>query len=199
VGAPLAPARQVGREERKVVTVVACELVDPGAPAEAADPEDLRAGLRPYQARIGGELERFGGRMERSVGPEVLAVFGVPVAHEDDPERAVRAALAIRDTVAELHQTPATARLAIRLGITTGEALVVVDAPSDAAEAAITGAPIANATRLQQAAPVGTVLVDEATYRATTHAVTYQRGKPIRAGGAAGRCRAGRRPRPAAW
>jgi DNA-binding SARP family transcriptional activator/class 3 adenylate cyclase/tetratricopeptide (TPR) repeat protein len=185
-GALLAPALRGGREERKVITVLACELVNPNAPADAADPEDLRAGLRPYQARIRRELERFGGRVERSVGAELMAVFGVPVAHEDDPERAVRAALAIRDTVADLNQSRATLRLEIQLGITTGEALVATDPTSDAGEAGITGALIANAAQLQQAAPPGTVLVDEATWRATSHAVTYQRGKPVRAGGAAG-------------
>jgi DNA-binding SARP family transcriptional activator/class 3 adenylate cyclase len=184
-GASLAPARQVGREERKVVTVLACELVNPSGPADAADPEDLRAGLHPYQARVRGELERFGGRVERSVGTELMAVFGAPVAHEDDPERAVRAALAIHDMVAELNQAPSALRLEIQLGITTGEAVVVVGATPDAGEAGITGAVIANAARLQQVAPPGTVLVDEATYRATTRAVTYQRGKPVRVSGMA--------------
>jgi DNA-binding SARP family transcriptional activator/class 3 adenylate cyclase len=179
----LAPGRPVSREERKVVTVLACELVDLGAPDDRADPEDLRAGLRPYQARVRGELERFGGRVERSVGAQLMAVFGAPVAHEDDPERAVRAALAIRDTVAELNRTRQTPTLEVQLGIATGEALVVVGATSDAGEAAITGGLIANAARLQQAALPGTVLVDEATWRATSDAVTYQRGKPVQAGG----------------
>jgi DNA-binding SARP family transcriptional activator/class 3 adenylate cyclase len=153
-GASLAPAQRIGREERKVVTVLACELVNPSGPADGADPEDLRAGLRPYQARVREELERFGGRVERSVGTGVLAVFGAPVAHEDDPERAVRAALAIRDTVAELKQTPSALTLEIQIGITTGEALVAAGASSDA-EAAITGAVIANAARLQQVAHPG--------------------------------------------
>jgi DNA-binding SARP family transcriptional activator/class 3 adenylate cyclase len=182
-GASLTRAERVGREERKVVTVLACELVAPSDPANAADPEDLRAGLRPYQARVRGELERFGGRVERSVGAQLMAVFGAPVAHEDDPERAVRAALAIRDTVAELNRTRQTPTLEIPLGITTGEALVAVGATSDAGEAAITGGLIANAARLQQAAAPGTVLVDEATWRATSHAVTYKPGKPVRVGG----------------
>jgi DNA-binding SARP family transcriptional activator/class 3 adenylate cyclase len=185
-GASLARALQGGREERKVVTVLACELVGPSDPADAVDPEDLWAGLRPYQARVRAELERFGGRrLERSVGTGVLAVFGAPVAHEDDPERAVRAALAIRDAVAELNQTRPTPMLEMQIGITTGEALVAADPTSDMGEAAITGGLIANAVRLQRDALPGTVLVDEATYRATTHALTYQRGKPIRVGGAA--------------
>jgi DNA-binding SARP family transcriptional activator len=181
-GASLAPARRVNQEERKVVTVLACELVSPSDPADGADPEDLRAGLRPYQVRVREELERVGGRVERNVGTGVLAAFGAPVAHEDDPERAVRAALAIRDTVAELKQTPSPLALEIQIGITTGEALVAAGATSDA-EAAITGAVIANATRLQQIAPPGTVLVDETTWRATERTIEYGTAEPVTAKG----------------
>jgi DNA-binding SARP family transcriptional activator/class 3 adenylate cyclase/energy-coupling factor transporter ATP-binding protein EcfA2 len=184
-GASLAPGRGTGREERKLITVLACELVGPSDATDAVDPEDLWAGLRPYQARIRGELERYGGRVERIVGPGFMAVFGAPVAHEDDPERAVRAALAIRDTLAEFNETRAAPRLQIQIGITTGEALVAASATLDAGEATITGTLTANAAQLQQVAPPGTVLIDEATYRATTHAVTYQRGKPVRVSGAA--------------
>jgi DNA-binding SARP family transcriptional activator/class 3 adenylate cyclase len=179
----LAPAQRVSREERKIVTVLACELVGPSDPADAADPEDLRAGLRPYQARVRGALERFGGRVQRSVGAEVMAVFGVPVAHEDDPQRAVRAALAIRDVVAELNQPPAMSTLEVQLGVATGEALVVVDPATDAGDVVITGALIAYAAQLRQAAPPGTVLVDEATYRATERAVEYGTAEPVQAKG----------------
>jgi class 3 adenylate cyclase len=179
----LAPAQRVSREERKIVTVLACELVGPSDAADAADPEDLRAGLRPYQARVRGALERFGGRVQRSVGAEFMAVFGVPVAHEDDPQRAVRAALAIRDVVAELNQPPAMSTLEVQLGVATGEALVVVDPATDAGDVVITGALIAYAAQLQQAAPPGTVLVDEATYRATERAVEYGTAEPVRAKG----------------
>jgi DNA-binding SARP family transcriptional activator/class 3 adenylate cyclase len=184
-GASLATARRGGREERKVVTVLACELVDLGGSVVAADPEDLRTGLLPYQARVRGELKRFGGRVEQIVGAELVAVFGAAVAHEDDPERAVRAALAIRDGVAEFNQQRAAATLEVQVGITTGEAVVVVDATSDAGEAGITGAVLVNAARLREVAQPGTVLVDEGTYWATTHAVTYKRGKSVRVRGAA--------------
>jgi len=185
-GAPLAPAQRVGPEERKVVTVLACELAGPSGPADTADPEDLRAGLRPYQARIRQRLEQFGGRVERSVGCELMAVFGIPVAHEDDPERAVRAALAIRDTVAELNQMRATPTLQIQIGITTGEALVAADVTSDTHEAALTGAVIASAAWLEQAAPPGMILVDETTHRATERAVEYETTEPVQAKGKAG-------------
>src|SRR4029453_9445846 len=89
------------REERKIVTVFFADLVDFTATAEQLDPEDVRAFLPPYYARIRSELECLGGRVETFIGDTVTALFGAPVAHEDDPERAVRAALTIRDWLFE--------------------------------------------------------------------------------------------------
>ncbi|MDQ3669723.1 MAG: zinc-ribbon domain-containing protein, partial [Actinomycetota bacterium] len=86
-------AQAPAREERKVVTCLFCDLVGFTARAESMDPEDVRRLLQPYHARVRGELERFGGTVEKFIGDAVMAVFGAPVAHEDDPERAVRAAL----------------------------------------------------------------------------------------------------------
>ena len=85
------------REERKVVTCLFCDLVGFTARAEQMDPEDVRRLLQPYHARVRAELERYGGTVEKFIGDAVMAVFGAPITHEDDPERAVRAALAIRD------------------------------------------------------------------------------------------------------
>ena len=89
------------RRERKVVTVLFADLVGFTARAEELDPEDVEAILRPYHERLRSELERFGGRVEKFIGDAVMALFGAPIAHEDDPERAVRAALAIRDWARE--------------------------------------------------------------------------------------------------
>ena len=89
------------RRERKVVTVVFCDLVGFTAQAESLDPEDVDALLRPYYVRVRSELEHYGGTVEKFIGDAVMALFGAPVAHEDDPERAVRAALAIRDFAVE--------------------------------------------------------------------------------------------------
>src|SRR5262249_31774457 len=86
-------------EERKVVTVLFADLVGFTSSAERLDPEDVRATLGPYAARLRVELERLGGTVEKFVGDAVMALFGAPIAHEDDPLRAVRAALAIRDAV----------------------------------------------------------------------------------------------------
>jgi class 3 adenylate cyclase len=145
------------REERKVVTCLFCDLVGFTARAESMDPEDVRRLLQPYHARVRAELERFGGTVEKFIGDAVMAVFGAPVAHEDDPERAVRAALAIRDLLTEV------GGLEIRIGITTGEALVALDARPDTGEGMASGDVVNTAARLQSAAPVNGILVDERT------------------------------------
>jgi class 3 adenylate cyclase len=98
-GGAIAPAKEVGREERKLVTVLFTDLVGFTSQAEKLDPEDVRATLSPYYARLRAELERHGGTVEKFIGDAVMAVFGAPVAHEDDAERAVRAALRIVEAI----------------------------------------------------------------------------------------------------
>src|SRR5918996_1302990 len=164
-GTPLeaaAPARQ----ERKVLTVLFADLVGFTSRAEEMDPEDVRALLGPYWERLRDELERFGGTVEKFIGDAVVALFGAPVAHEDDPERAVRAALAITRAVAELNEQDAWLDLHIRTAVHTGEALVVVGAAEG--EGMATGDVMNTAARLQGAAPVDGVAVGEATFRATS-------------------------------
>jgi class 3 adenylate cyclase len=87
------------RQERKVVTVLFADLVGFTSRAEKLDPEDVEAILQPYHERLRRELERHGGTVEKFIGDAVMAVFGAPAAHEDDPERAVRAALTIREAM----------------------------------------------------------------------------------------------------
>src|SRR6267142_329783 len=89
------------REERKVVSVLFTDLVGFTSRAEQLDPEDVRATLSPYYAQLREQIEKRGGTVEKFIGDAVMAVFGAPAAHEDDPERAVRAALAIRDGIVE--------------------------------------------------------------------------------------------------
>src|SRR6478752_3867460 len=163
-GAALTPTAAPVREERKVVTILFTDLVGSTARAEGLDPEDVRATLSPYYARLRAELERHGGTVEKFIGDAVMAVFGAPVSHEDDPERAVRAALAIRDTVGD--------DLEIRTAVNTGEALVSGDVVNTAA-------------RLQSAAPVNGILVGEGTYRATSHVIDYREAPPVEAKGKA--------------
>src|SRR6185437_14001715 len=100
-GAPLAESQAPG-EERKIVSVLFVDLVGFTSASEQADPEDVRAQLRTYHARVKQEIERFGGTVEKFIGDAVMAVFGAPVGHEDDPERAVNAALRVIAAVDEL-------------------------------------------------------------------------------------------------
>src|SRR3954453_17044320 len=120
------------REERKVVTVLFADLVGFTSRAEQLDPEDVRALLSPYYARLRQELERRGGTVEKFIGDAVMALFGAPAAHEDDPERAVRAALAIRDGLGELNEADPKLELQVRIAVNTGEALIALGArPSE--------------------------------------------------------------------
>jgi AhpD family alkylhydroperoxidase len=164
------------RRERKVVTVVFCDLVGFTARAESLDPEDVDAFLGPYHERVRAELEHHGGTVEKFIGDAVMALFGAPTAHEDDPERAVRAALAIREFALD-------EELELRVGITTGEALVRLDASPEAGEGMASGDVVNTAARLQSAAPVNGVLVDETTYRATRSAIDYEHTPAVEAKG----------------
>src|SRR5215218_11192837 len=89
-GAPLTAPSTVPAEERRLVTVLFCDLVGFTARSDRADPEDVGALLRPYHVRQRAEIERFGGTLDKFIGDGVMAVFGAPASHEDDPERAVR-------------------------------------------------------------------------------------------------------------
>ncbi|MFL5869666.1 MAG: ATP-binding protein [Solirubrobacterales bacterium] len=169
-----APPR-AGREERKVVTAVFCDLVGFTSRAERLDPEDVRALLVPYHDRVRSELERHGGTVEKFIGDAVMAVFGAPVAHEDDPERAVRAALAIRDWARE-------EGIELRIGVNTGEALVSLDS-----EPLATGDVVNTAARLEAAAPSGGILVGEVTHRTTRDAIDYTDHPAVEAKGKAER------------
>ena len=166
------------REERKVVTVLFADLVGFTARAEHMDPEDVRALLAPYHERLRGELERFGGTVEKFIGDAVMALFGAPVAHEDDPERAVRAALAIRDWIADEGES-----LQVRVGVNTGEALIALDVRASEGEAMAAGDVVNTAARIQAGAPVNAILVGELTYRATALAIDYREAEPVVAKG----------------
>ena len=112
------------------MSVLFCDLVGFTAASEAADPEDVRARVRPYHGRLRRELEAYGGTVEKFIGDAVMAVFGAPVAHEDDAERAVRAGLRILEAIEELNAEDPALSLQVRIGINTGEAVVSLGALS---------------------------------------------------------------------
>jgi class 3 adenylate cyclase len=172
-GAPLAEEAP-RREERRIVSVVFVDLVGFTSRSEQLDPEDVRAILTPYHGTVRDELESFGGVVEKFVGDAVMAVFGAPTAHGDDPERAVRAALAVREAVAALNAEQPELELRIRGAVNTGEAVVTLSARPALGEAMVAGDVVNTASRLQQHAPVGEIVVGEETYRATRSAIEYE-------------------------
>src|SRR5215475_14564499 len=139
--------------ERKLATVLFVDLVDSTALVTASDPEIVRRRVNQYFERASASIARHGGTVEKFAGDAVMAAFGVPLAHEDDAERAVRAALAILAGVGELG-------LEARAGIESGE--VVVD---DVASTFVTGEAVNVAARLQQSAPPGGVVIGPGTRR----------------------------------
>jgi class 3 adenylate cyclase/tetratricopeptide (TPR) repeat protein len=165
------------RRERKVVTVLFADLVGFTARSESLDPEDVAAILRPYHERLRSELERFGGTVEKFIGDAVMALFGAPFAHEDDPERAVRAALAIRDWARD------EGSVQVRIAVNTGEALVDLDARPGSGEGMAAGDVVNTASRLQAAAPVNGVLVGATTFRATRPVIDYRDAGAVEAKG----------------
>ncbi|HET8651358.1 MAG TPA: adenylate/guanylate cyclase domain-containing protein [Gaiellaceae bacterium] len=165
------------RRERKVVSVLFADLVGFTARSETLDPEDVEAILRPFHDRLRAELEHRGGTVEKFIGDAVMAVFGAPAAHEDDPERAVRAALAIRDWIRE------EGDLEVRIGVNTGEALVSLEPAAGAERGLVAGDVVNTASRLQSAAPVNGILVGETTYNATARVIEYREAAPVDAKG----------------
>jgi class 3 adenylate cyclase/tetratricopeptide (TPR) repeat protein len=180
-GAPL--AAQPTTEERKLITVLFTDIVGSTAKAEQMDPEDVRARLAPYYVRLRTELERFGGTVEKFIGDAVVALFGAPVSHEDDPERAVRAAFAVCRAIDELNAEDEWLDLKVRVGVNTGEALIVVGARASEGEGVASGDVMNTAARLQSAAPINGILVGELTYAATRDAIDYRDAEPIAAKG----------------
>ena len=161
------------------MSVLFCDLVGFTAASDLADPEDVRARIRTYHARLRQELERFGGTVEKFVGDAVMAVFGAPVAHEDDAERAVRAGLRLLEAIEELNADDPTLSLQVRVGINTGEAVVALEARPELGEGLVTGDVVNTAARLQGVAPVNGVAVSEQTYRATERVFDWERLEPV--------------------
>src|SRR4051812_23020741 len=183
-GSPLAVVESTApAEERKLITAVFCDLVGSTARSENLDVEDVKALVSPYHARVRAELERHGGTFEKFSGDAILALFGAPRAHEDDPERAVRAGLAVRRALAELNAEDEWLDLHFRIGINTGEALVMLDARASEGEWSAAGDVMNTAARIESAAPVDGILVGEVTYRATRSLFEFREGEPIAAKG----------------
>jgi class 3 adenylate cyclase len=153
-------------EARKTVTILFCDLTESTELGERLDPESLRTLLATYFVRMKASVERHGGTVEKFIGDAVMAVFGVPVVHEDDALRAVRAAGEMRSAFPEL-------RVQGRIGITTGEFVTGTE------ERLATGDAVNVAARLEQAAQPGEVLLGEETLRLVEGAVKVEAVEPL--------------------
>ncbi len=165
-------------EERKFATVLFADIVGSTAYGEAHDPEIVREALGRTFAGWRQIITAHGGTVEKFIGDAVMAVFGVPVAHEDDPERAVRAAFALRERVRTEEDG---APFDIRIGIASGE--VVSGGAEDGGQFLVTGPSVNLAARLQHAASAGEILVDPLTRKLCQHVVAFDPGRPIEAKG----------------
>ncbi len=172
--------------ERRLVSVLFLDLVSFTTLSERRDAEDMRSLMDRYFETARTVIERHGGVVEKFIGDAVMAVWGTPVTHEDDAERAVRTALELVDAVAALGASTG-APLQARGGVLTGEAATVPDAEH---EGMVTGDMVNTASRLQSAAEPGTVFVGEATFRAASRAIAFEevgqltlkgKGEPVRA------------------
>src|SRR5438874_844156 len=184
-GAALGVDEAAPNEERRFISVLFVDLVGFTARAEKLDPEDVRAILTPYHETVRREIESFGGVVEKFVGDAVMSVFGAPMAYGDDAERAVRAALAVRDSVQALNNGDGRLDLQIRIAVNTGEALVSLGARPSMGESMVAGDVVNTASRLQSAAPVNGIIVGEETYASTRDAIKYEPMPPVEAKGKA--------------
>jgi class 3 adenylate cyclase len=164
-------------EERKVVTCLFCDLVGFTATSESADPEDVDQMLTAYAEMARAQIESHGGVVEKFIGDAVVGLFGVPAAHEDDPERAVRAGIRIAEGAEDL-EAVGGAPLRLRVGINTGEALVRLGVIAGSGERMLSGDAINTASRIQSIAPEMGVAVGLGTYEATSVVFEYEELQP---------------------
>src|SRR5918994_1778921 len=159
-GGPAPPELERPPEERRQVTVLFADLSGYTAVAERMDPEAVKALIDRALMRLGQEVERYGGMVDKYIGDNVMAIFGAPVAHEDDAERAVRAGLGMQAAMAEVNEgLPPGEHMDLRVGVNTGEVL----AGSVGQDYTVIGDTVNVAARLQSAARPGSVTVGERT------------------------------------
>jgi class 3 adenylate cyclase len=163
------------------VTVLFADLSGFTALSERSDPEEIRSMVDGCMREMGEVVQRYGGSVDKVIGDALMAVFGAPVAHEDDSERAVRAALEIQRRASE--EAEVFGGLCVRIGVNTGEVMFAPVGPDGRREFTVMGDTVNTAARLQAAAPPEGVLLGEQTYAACTHAIACEAIEPIVAKG----------------
>ena len=173
-------AAEIGRE-RKVATMVFADLVGFTSLNESTDPELVQALVTRAFDRLSAEVARYEGTVEKFAGDAMLAVFGVPAIHEDDAERAVRAALEMQAAMGELAtelRGEGRPELALRIGVETGEVLVDLGRAQGERDRIVTGDAVNTAARLQQVALPGAIVVGPFSYAATRDVIEYEELPP---------------------
>src|SRR5579864_8667677 len=176
-------SRLTAPEERRIVTIMFADITGSTPLADKLDPEDLRAILAGYFNLMTEQIRRHGGTVEKYIGDAVMAVFGAPIAHEDDPDRAIRAALDMQAALARFNQRrqaqdPEATRLQMRIGINTGE-VAAPGAQFRRLDFLITGDAVNVAARLQQVAMPDMILVGERTYFTTRNVFDFRPLAPL--------------------
>ena len=193
--APESSSLQVGAldasslsEQRKVVTIIFADLSGSTPLAERLDPEDLRRILASYFNQLARQIRRYEGTIDKYIGDAVMAVFGAPLSHEDDAERAIRAALAMRDSIATLNgdlEREHGVRLALRIGINTGEVVAGMLGGDVQSAYTVVGDAVNTAQRLESAAPLDQIIVSETTRRLAIHSFEFEQMAPVQLKGKA--------------
>jgi len=163
-------------DERRLVTVLMADIVGFTTLSETADPEQVKNLVDRTFERLVADVHAFGGELDKIVGDALIAIFGVPVAHEDDPERGVRAALQMQRTLDDL-AADKSPKVWLRIGINTGD--VLVGAMRAGGDPTVMGDVVNTASRLQTSAPRGGILVGEETWRATRRSIQYEAVAPF--------------------
>ncbi len=181
---PPSPEVLLPPEERRIVTVMFADIIGSTPLADRMDPEDMRAILTGYFNLMTQQIRRHGGTVEKYIGDAVMAVFGTPITHEDDPDRAIRAALDMQTALSIFNeqrqaQDPDATRLQMRIGINTGEVAIPNNEQHQRQDFLITGDAVNVAARLQQVATPDTILVGERTYLATREVFEFQATAPM--------------------
>ncbi|MFL5798362.1 MAG: AAA family ATPase [Actinomycetota bacterium] len=177
-GTLLAAEAEQPQEERRIVSILFADLVGFTERSDRADPEDVRGTLVPFHRIAKAEIERHGGTLDKFIGDAAMGVFGVPSVHEDDPERAVRAALAIQDRVREFAGEHPGREFRVRVAVETGEAVVTLATGPRIGENVV-GDVVNTASRLQGVAQAGGVVVGTGAYRLTNTVVEYAPMEPV--------------------
>jgi class 3 adenylate cyclase/tetratricopeptide (TPR) repeat protein len=174
-GTDLGPGGPVREEERKLVTILFADVTGSTSLGERLDPERLRSLLSAYFSAMSALIESWGGTVEKFIGDAIMAVFGVPIVREDDPERAIRASLDMLSRLEELNrdfEDRHGVTLQIRIGVNTGEVIAPVSGPLE--QMIVSGDAVNVAARLEQSAEPGTILVGERTYLAARNAFRFE-------------------------